>query len=463
MALNPGDIAFVQYNADSTEDFAFVVLADIVAGEEILFTDNGWLADNSGFRTGEGTLTWTAPAGGIVAGTVVTITNGTTPTVSVGTVSETGTFSLSSTGDQIIAYQDDGTITPIAAINNEGAATFQADATSTLTSALPQGLVEGVSAVAINEVDNVAYSGPTTGDQAALQAALNDPDNWTTGDNVSNQTFSGSFTVSDGGGGTGGGGDNTPPNKSLFTFEQYVLQEAIEEGRQVPFTAVNLGGIPIAKLFDETYYLANNPDIAAAVSQGAIASGYDHFVQFGWLEGRNPSTLYDEAFYLSENQDVAQAVTDGIFRSGLQHYLASGHFENRDPSQYFDADDYLLNNPDVQSAIDQNAVSSGFQHFVMFGLEEGRSPDLLLFSERFYLAQNADVAGAVESQAIASGFEHYLRFGQQEGRSPSALFDETSYLSLNPGVAAAVNSGAFASGLEHYIEFGRAEGRPVSM
>ncbi|NER78778.1 MAG: hypothetical protein F6K42_04210 [Leptolyngbya sp. SIO1D8] len=577
MALNPGDIAFVQYNADGTDDFAFVVLVNILAGEEILFTDNGWLADNSGFRSGEGILTWTAPAGGIVAGTVVTITNDSTPTVSVGTVSESGSFSLSTSGDQIIAYQDDGTVTPIAAINNQESS-FQADATSTLTSALPQGLTEGSSAVAIDEVDNVAYSGLTTGDQATLQAALNDSNNWTNSSNSARQTFSGSFNgvggggsdngsigdfvwndldgdgVQDGGesgidnvtinlyedanssgtidagdilqttvtttgggafdftglaagdyiidvtdtnnvlngftltGGTdplavtlsadedfndadfgyqsnpgGGGGSSITPEQGIFTFEQYVLFEAMEEGRTVPFNSVSMGGIPIAKLFDETYYLANNPGVAAAVNGGFFSSGYEHFVTFGWREGRNPSSLYNEAFYLAANPNVAAAVNANFFSSGFEHFILFGHTEDRDPSQLFDASDYLLNNTDVANAVTANAFSSGFQHFTMFGLQGGRSPDLLLFNEVFYLSENNSVANAVNAGFFESGFEHYLLFGQGEGRSPSSLFNESSYLAINTDVAGAVNADFFTSGFEHYIEFGRAAGRDVTM
>ncbi|NES05156.1 MAG: DUF4347 domain-containing protein, partial [Okeania sp. SIO2F4] len=196
--LNPGDIAFVQYNADDTDNFKFVALVDIPASEEIKFTDKGWLGDNSGFRTSEGIVTWTAPAGGISAGTVVEIND--TPSASVGTVSG-GSLNFAATGDQIIAYQ--GTNTPIAALNNEGAATWQADATSTSTSALPQGLTNGTNAVAINEIDNVIYTGTTTGDKATLLAAINNSANWT-GSNSTNQTFTETFTI-------GSGGNSTPP------------------------------------------------------------------------------------------------------------------------------------------------------------------------------------------------------------------------------------------------------------
>jgi len=185
--LSSGDIAFVQYNADNTDNFAFVALVDIPANEEIKFTDNGWKSDNT-WRTGEGVITWTAPASGVTAGTTVTIT---ATTATSGTIS--GTLpAFSADGDQLIAYQ--GTSAMIAALNNEGSAIWQADATSTNTSVLPQGLTNGTNAVALTEVDNVKYTGATTGNKATLLAAINNSANWS-GDNSTNQTFTGTFSV----------------------------------------------------------------------------------------------------------------------------------------------------------------------------------------------------------------------------------------------------------------------------
>jgi len=194
MALSLGDIAFVQYNADGTDNFAFVALVNISAGEVINFTDNGWKFDNT-FRTGEGIIAWTAPAGGVSAGTVVTIT--TTPSASSGTVTETLDLNFSASGDQILAYQ--GTSTFIAALNNEGTGVFQATATDTSTSALPTGLTVGTNAVALDEIDNAKYNGILTGTKVELLAAINNKANWI-GDDASNQTFSGTFTISGGGG-----------------------------------------------------------------------------------------------------------------------------------------------------------------------------------------------------------------------------------------------------------------------
>ncbi len=44
----------------------------------------------------------------------------------------------------------------------------------------------------------------------------------------------------------------------------------------------------INSLFNEQAYLQTNPDVSAALAQGALASGWDHYLQFGQREDRNP-------------------------------------------------------------------------------------------------------------------------------------------------------------------------------
>ena len=67
--LTPGDIAIIHASADGADQFSFVLLRDIDAGTVINFTDNGWRAAG-GFRSGEGTVTYTASAA--AAGSVIT-------------------------------------------------------------------------------------------------------------------------------------------------------------------------------------------------------------------------------------------------------------------------------------------------------------------------------------------------------------------------------------------------------
>ena len=179
--LSAGDIAIVGFNYDDPDEFAFVLLVNITSGAEIKFTDNGWRATGV-FRTGEGFLTWTAPSD-LCAGTIVK------PTPSP--------MLFSTSGDQILAYQGaDSSPIFIYALNSEGTG-WQADATSSNTSALPTGLTNGVTAVAIDEIDNGVYTGTTTGTRAALLALISDKANWTVSDTVRQTMPAGPFVVTD--------------------------------------------------------------------------------------------------------------------------------------------------------------------------------------------------------------------------------------------------------------------------
>jgi hypothetical protein len=52
-------------------------------------------------------------------------------------------------------------------------------------------------------------------------------------------------------------------------------------------------------LFDPTFYLAINPDVA---DSGMDA--LDHYVQFGWREGRRPHQHFDGRWYAARNRDI---------------------------------------------------------------------------------------------------------------------------------------------------------------
>ncbi|MGD1928410.1 MAG: cadherin-like domain-containing protein [Leptolyngbyaceae cyanobacterium] len=243
----------------------------------------------------------------------------------------------------------------------------------------------------------------------------------------------------------------------FFDFERFLQ----EQNPAAVAPADTIGGLPLAQLYDESFYLSENPDVAAAVASGDLSSGYEHFITSGISEGRSPSVLYDEAFYLSSNPDVAAAVNAGDLNSGLEHFLNTGHIEGRDPSALFDQSDYLAANPDVANAVTDGSFDSGFDHYVSIGAEESRSPDLSLYNESFYLSNNLDVVAAVSAGDISSGYDHFISAGQIEGRAPSALYNEASYLSLNPDVAAAIDAGDLVSGFQHYESAGRFEGRFV--
>lgn len=85
--------------------------------------------------------------------------------------------------------------------------------------------------------------------------------------------------------------------------------------------------------FNESGYLERNPDVADSVRQNRIASGYFHYLTYGYLEGRRGGTSeVDEAWYRETNPDVADAIRSGNMLSAKAHYLQGGDNELRAPN-----------------------------------------------------------------------------------------------------------------------------------
>ncbi len=170
--LTAGDIAIIGYNSVDPDRFAFVLLEDVETGTEIKFTDNGWTADDT-FRATEGILLWTASLDRSAGEVIVYQFGGEFSSFDEG-------FALNQSGDQILAYQASETDPVfIYAVNDQGSAAWQADTTSSNDSALPPGLTNGTTAVALNEDESGIYTGITSGTKQELLAAISDPNNWT--------------------------------------------------------------------------------------------------------------------------------------------------------------------------------------------------------------------------------------------------------------------------------------------
>jgi len=226
--------------------------------------------------------------------------------------------------------------------------------------------------------------------------------------------------------------------------------------------------------FDENSYLAANPDVATAVRDGWLKSGWDHYVKYGSKEGRPLSHTYysafDESYYLRQSPDVASAVRDGWLKSGWLHYAKYGLKEGRRARFIrFNEDAYLTHNPDVAAAVKSGSFISGWQHYSLFGLMEGRlamPANYNNFSEDAYLAANPDVATVVRTGYFSYGWEHYVKWGKNEGRALSptnyGTFNDNAYMAAHPDVAAVVTSGYFSNGWTHYVLYGEREGRSTS-
>lgn len=172
-----GDIAIVSVSG-TEKSFQFVALKGIHEGADITFTDSGWAGD--GFRASEGAVKWTAPEGGVPAGTLITYTSGAAQFTQANSsaVGNNG-LNLSASGDQVLAFVGDATQPTFIHAVQTNSAEWQDTADSSNNSALPPGLEEGVTAVAVGSARNAAFSGEGYGTAEALLKAIGNPDNWT--------------------------------------------------------------------------------------------------------------------------------------------------------------------------------------------------------------------------------------------------------------------------------------------
>lgn len=190
----------------------------------------------------------------------------------------------------------------------------------------------------------------------------------------------------------------------------------------------------VASEFDSAYYLATNPDVAAAG-----ADPLNHFLNEGWKEGRRPHPDFDTLGYLISYPDVHHAGINPYY-----HYLVAGRSEGRhlgtvQTSNYsewqrdmvateFDSAYYLLCNPDVAEA-----GIEPIDHFMEHGWREGRSPNTE-FQVDYYLHSNDDVRAAGMNP-----FLHYLLAGRAEGRAaqrPNSVKRELLASAVPPQISA---------------------------
>jgi hypothetical protein len=116
-----------------------------------------------------------------------------------------------------------------------------------------------------------------------------------------------------------------PLEKSASEADPSALAMELGDDRPLP-SAVDLPEVvddevtaAVRSEMDTAYYLDLYPDVAE--------SGIDpveHFVETGWLEGRDPHPEFSTSYYLEMNADIAGAGVNPYF-----HYIAAGRDEGR--------------------------------------------------------------------------------------------------------------------------------------
>lgn len=174
----------------------------------------------------------------------------------------------------------------------------------------------------------------------------------------------------------------------------------------------------IRSRFDAVFYLEKYPDIAEA-----SVDPFDHYMNLGWREGRDPSAEFSTSFYIVSYPDVMAAG-----KNPFAHWVLVGEAERR------------LGRPVANTNTIPAAISP----------EDDRlAPVKEAFDADYYLSRYLDVA-----KAGVDPFDHYMAIGWTEGRDPSEEFSTSFYLENNPDISAALKNP-----FEHWVVDGRSEGR----
>lgn len=83
--------------------------------------------------------------------------------------------------------------------------------------------------------------------------------------------------------------------------------------------------------FDERWYLEQYPDVADAVERGAISSAREHYVRFGYFEGRLPGLNgFDAEVYCGIYSDLEHILLEPeIDGKARAHFVEHGYREGR--------------------------------------------------------------------------------------------------------------------------------------
>jgi beta-N-acetylglucosaminidase len=296
-------------------------------------------------------------------------------------------------------------------------------------------------------------------------------------------------------------------NMTAIQLIQHYLNYGIKENRIARGQKITLTSIETL-LYDESYYLSNNPDVKKAYTNASSNDILSHWINYGIKEGRKASRIFDANYYLYNNEDLLKAFgmnyesaykhfinygykelrassaeyygscyknnnSDLKNMSALQliqHYLKYGVNEKRiannkidltpiDITNYlFDKDIYIYFNKDVYEAFGDNEIALR-NHWLQYGIKEGRIASLL-FDADYYINNYADLKKAFGTDKVAA-YNHFISNGAKEGRKASKYFDVKYYLDNNSDLKSTFSS-SYTLAIKHFSEFGINETRDAS-
>ena len=159
-------------------------------------------------------------------------------------------------------------------------------------------------------------------------------------------------------------------------------------------------GVNYAAIYNPTYYLKVNPDLASLGGDGDQLIA--HFVNHGMNEGRIGSSEFNVRSYMNQYVDLRNGFGNNL-RSYYLHYLNYGKAEGRKGTGCNTLQGYVT----VYNGVDYSAV----------------------YNYNYYISMYGDIARAYAGDDIKT-LAHFVNNGMSEGRQGSAEFNVNSYRCL---------------------------------
>ncbi len=150
-----------------------------------------------------------------------------------------------------------------------------------------------------------------------------------------------------------------PYNKTKNIFTGANRKQEIDFSVLSGETACQRSLIKDSGLFDEKWYLEKYQDLKNKEDLDPIK----HYLDYGFMEGRNPNPLFESSWYMSQYPEVSISGTDP-----LTDYILKGVRFKRNPNPLFNNDWYLRKYPDVKLS-ELNPLT----HYLHYGSKEGRN------------------------------------------------------------------------------------------
>jgi len=180
--------------------------------------------------------------------------------------------------------------------------------------------------------------------------------------------------------------------------------------------SIQIKRVTESSLVDKDWYLTFYSDLT-----GSDVCPIEHYVLFGWKEGRNPNAYFDTNWFINEYQLESNVCP-------LLHYIDNWRAKALIPSPKFDSINYIENHKDIKEA-----GIEPLSHYLGYGVYEGRQYRSLidyideayteyeqtnLFLPDWYAIVNEDLR-----DSGVNAIEHFALYGQFELRNPNPYFD----------------------------------------